>query len=63
MNDNKSKFFFFQGENQDLLGYIKQMLKHGFIIPFGKTGIQFKFLGYSSSQLKSHSFWFLGTDS
>jgi hypothetical protein len=63
MTDKKSKFFFFTGENQDMLAYIKEMLTNGFVIPYGERGMKFKFIGYSSSQLKNHSFWFMGGNS
>lgn len=47
----------FEGTNH-LLGYIFSIIKSGFSI----GNLAFKFLGYSNSQLKNHSCWFLCTN-
>ena len=41
--------------SNNLLGYVHSILSSGFKI----GSLKFEFLGYSNSQLKNHSFWFL----
>jgi RNA-dependent RNA polymerase len=56
VTEDLDKGFYFGGQSVNyMLGYIHGIITHGF-----KLGdLHFQFLGYSNSQLKSHSCWFL----
>jgi RNA dependent RNA polymerase len=48
--------FYFTPIFEPYLGYIHLILQKGFFIG---RGLRIKFLSYSNSQLKNHTFWFL----
>jgi len=52
---DKGYYFSYQGCVNYLLGYIHGIITNGFSL----GNLRFQFLGYSNSQLKSHSCWFL----
>ena len=55
VNEDLDKGYYFAEVGTHLLGYIHSIVGDGF-----KIGeLEFKFLGYSNSQLKNHSCWFL----
>lgn len=58
VNEKLEKGYYFNGEgekNNFILGYIYKIVSSGF-----RMGtLEFQFLSYSNSQLKSHSAWFL----
>ena len=56
MTEDLDKGYYFGGMGENyLLGFIHGIMQNGF-----KLGdLSFQFLGYSNSQLKSHSCWFL----
>lgn len=53
--DTMDKGYYFGGNADALIGYIHLILTNGFNI----GNLKFQFLGYSNSQLKNHSCWFL----
>ena len=55
VQDSNDKGYYFAGHGDSLLGYIHSIMTNGFCV--GK--LHFKFIGYSNSQLKNHSCWFL----
>ena len=55
LTDIHDKGYYFGGNGDSLLGYIHHIMTHGFTL----GGLEFQFLGYSNSQLKNHSCWFL----
>lgn len=55
LSDTDEKGYYFGGNAESLLGYVHSIMQNGFSL--GKC--RFQFLGYSNSQLKNHSCWFL----
>jgi hypothetical protein len=51
--------FYFTPIFEPYLGYIHSILQRGFYVG---RGLRVKFLSYSNSQLKNHTFWFLADD-
>lgn len=52
------KGFYFNHTENGMLGHIHRILTNG----FGLGNKQFNFIGYSNSQLKSHSCWYFCRD-
>ena len=55
MTDTLDRGYYFGGNGDSLLGYVHSIIKKGFSL----GSYRFQFLGYSNSQLKNHSCWFL----
>lgn len=58
LTDTQEKGYYCGGNGDSLLGYVHSVMSHGFAL----GSCRFQFLGYSNSQLKNHSCWFLCKD-
>lgn len=59
VNEDLDRGFYFTPIFEPYLGYIHSILQRGFYVG---RGLRVKFLSYSNSQLKNHTFWFLADD-